>query len=110
MATTKAKAIKNRYTQTQILNEIVEKTSLSKRQIKEVLGELETIMERHLKKGAAGQFVMPGLFKVTTVRKKATKARKGINPFTKEPTVFKAKPARTVVKIRPLKKVKDMVV
>ncbi len=110
MATTKAKAIKNRYTQTQILNEIVEKTSLSKRQIKEVLGELETIMERHLKKGAAGQFVMPGLFKVTTVRKKATKARKGINPFTKEPTVFKAKPARTVVKIRPLKKLKDMVV
>ncbi len=108
MATTKA--IKNRYTQTQILNEIAEKTSLSKRQVKGVLEELETIMERHIKKGAAGQFVMPGLFKVTTVHKKATKARKGINPFTKEPTVFKAKPARTVVKIRPLKKLKDMVV
>lgn len=110
MATTNVKAIKARYTQTQILNEIAEKTSLSKRQIKEVLGELEIIMARHIKKGAAGQFVMPGLFKVTTVRKKATKARKGINPFTKEPTVFKAKPARTVVKIRPLKKLKDMVV
>ena len=51
---------------------------------------------------------MPGLFKITTVRKPATKARKGINPFTKEEVMFKAKPARTVIKIRPLKKLKDM--
>jgi nucleoid DNA-binding protein len=51
---------------------------------------------------------MPGLFKIQTVRKPATKARKGINPFTGEETVFKAKPARTVVKIRPLKKLKEM--
>ncbi len=52
---------------------------------------------------------MPGLFKIQTTRKPATKARKGINPFTKEETIFKAKPARTVIKIRPLKKMKDMV-
>ena len=71
--------------------------------------ELETLMARHLSKRAVGEFAIPGLFKVTTVRKKATKARKGINPFTGEPTVFKAKPARTVVKMRALKKVKDMV-
>jgi hypothetical protein len=52
---------------------------------------------------------MPGLCKIVVQHKPATKERKGINPFTKEETVFKAKPARNVVKIRPLKKLKDMV-
>ena len=66
------------------------------------------IIERHIKKGGAGTFNLPGLLKVATVRKKATKARKGINPFTKEPCIFKAKPARTVVKVRALKGLKDM--
>jgi nucleoid DNA-binding protein len=47
--------------------------------------------------------------KVVVVRKPATKARKGINPFTKQETMFKAKPARNVVKIRALKALKDMV-
>ena len=47
--------------------------------------------------------------KVKVVRKPATKARKGINPFTQEETVFKAKPARNVVKVLPLKALKDMV-
>jgi len=53
--------------------------------------------------------MLPGLMKIETKRKPATKARKGINPFTGEKMTFKAKPARTVVKIRPLKQVKDMV-
>ena len=52
---------------------------------------------------------LPGLMKIEVKRKPATKARKGINPFTGQETMFKAKPARNVVKIRPLKKVKDMV-
>ncbi len=105
----KTTAIKERYTKTQIIAEISENTELSKKQVKDVFAELEGIMGRHIGKRAVGQFVMPGLFKVTTVRKKATKARKGVNPFTGEDTVFKAKPARTVVKLRPLKKLKDMV-
>jgi nucleoid DNA-binding protein len=62
-----------------------------------------------LGKKGPGQFVVPGLMKLTLVVKPATKARKGINPFTKEETVFKAKPARRVVKVRPLKNLKDMV-
>jgi nucleoid DNA-binding protein len=62
-----------------------------------------------LKKGGAGVFNVPGLMKVTVVRKPATPARKGTNPFTGEPTVFKAKPARNVVKVRPLKALKEMV-
>jgi nucleoid DNA-binding protein len=62
-----------------------------------------------LKKGAAEQFTVPGLMKVSVVRKPATKARKGINPFTKEEVMFKAKPARNVVKVRPMKGLKDLV-
>jgi len=63
----------------------------------------------HIKPRAAGEFTLPGLLKVKVVRKPATKARKGINPFTGEETIFKAKPARNVVKIKPLKRMKDMV-
>ncbi len=101
-------AIKERYNKSQMLNEIAERTELSRKQVSSVVEELSTLIERHIKKRACGEFVMPGLFKVQTVRKPATKARKGINPFTGEETMFKAKPARTVVKVRPLKKLKEM--
>ena len=94
---------------TQILAEIAEGTGLSKKDVGSVMEELGSVIERHLKKRGAGTFTLPGLLKITTVRKPATKARKGINPFTGEETTFKAKPARTVLKIRPLKKMKDMV-
>lgn len=56
-----------------------------------------------------GIFVVPGLVRMIVVKKPATKARKGINPFTKEPTVFQAKPARKVVKARPVKAAKDAI-
>jgi len=55
-----------------------------------------------------GEFVLPGLLKISTVRKPATKARKGVNPFTKEEVMFKARPASTAVKVRPLKGLRDM--
>ena len=93
---------------TQLLNEIADSTELSKKQVQSVFDELSDIIERHVKKRAAGTFTLPGLMKLTVVRKPATKARKGINPFTGEETTFKAKPARNVVKVRPLKKLKDM--
>lgn len=101
-------AIKDKYTKTQILNELADKTELSRKQIGSVLDELGDLIERHIKKRAVGEFALPGLMKITTVRKPATKARKGTNPFTGEETMFKAKPARTVVKVRPLKKLKEM--
>lgn len=103
-------AVKEQMTKTQILTEIAESTELSKKQVQAVFDELANVMERHVKKRAVGQFTLPGLLKVQVVRKPATKARKGINPFTGEETVFKAKPARNVVKIRPLKKLKDMAI
>ena len=62
---------------------------------------------KELKK--TGAFVMPGLAKFIVIKRPATKARKGINPFTKEPTVFKAKPARKIVRARPVKAAKDAV-
>jgi len=96
-------------TKSAILDEIAGNTGLSKKQVSSVFDELTTLIERHIKKGAVGQFALSGLMKIEVKRKPATKARKGINPFTGEETTFKAKPARNVVKIRPLKKMKDMV-
>ncbi len=105
----KSTAITDPYTKTQTLSEIATNTGLTKKDVSNVVEELSSIIERHIKKRACGKFTMPGLFKIQTTSKPATKARKGINPFTKEETMFKAKPARTVIKIRPLKKMKDMV-
>ena len=73
-----------------------------------LVAKCDGCIEGHIKKRAVGEFVLPALLKIATVRKPATKARKGINPFTKEEVMFKAKPATTVVKVRPLKKLKDM--
>ena len=105
----KAAAIRKPMTKSGIMAEISGKTGLTKKQVSSVFDEMTVLIERHIKKGGAGQFSLPGLMKVEVKRKPATKARKGINPFTGEETIFKAKPARNVVKIRPLKKVKDMV-
>jgi len=106
---TKQASIKDKYSKTQILDAIAASTDLSRKQVGTVLDSLGEIIEAHLIKNAAGEFVLPGLLKISTVRKPATKARKGINPFTKEEVTFKAKPASTAIKVRPLKKLKDMV-
>lgn len=103
------KALSMAFTKTQLLINIAEKSKLTKKQVRAVFDELSEIIERHLKKRSVGEFTLPGLLKINTVRKPAVKARKGINPFTKEETMFKAKPARTIVKVRPLKKLKTMV-
>jgi nucleoid DNA-binding protein len=107
-STRKTTALKKPMTKTEMLNEIAQNTELTKKQVSAVFDELAVLMERHIKKRAPGQFTFPGLFKIEVKTKPATKARKGINPFTKEEVVFKAKPARRAVKIRPLKKVKEM--
>ena len=96
-------------TKSAIVNEVVGKTDLTKKQVVSVFDELAIIIERHIKKRSAGQFTLPGLLKIEVKRKPKTKARKGINPFTGEPMTIAAKPARNVVKVRPLKKLKDMI-
>lgn len=107
--TAKLAAIKAAYTKTQLQSAIADATELSKKQISLVFDELSHIIERHMRDKAAGEFTLPGLLKVRLIHKPATKARKGVNPFTGEDTVFKAKPARNVVKIKPLKRLKAMV-
>ncbi len=102
------KAVKDPYTKTALLTRIAENTGLTKTQVSAVFDELRDTVEGHVKKGGAQVFTLPGLLKVKIVRKPATKARNGINPFTGEETVFKAKPAHNVVKILPLKALKDM--
>ena len=100
-------AVTDAMSKTRLLAELAGATELTKKQVATVLDELASVIERHVKKNAAGSFTMPGLFKILVVRKPATKARKGINPFTGEETMFKAKPASNAVKLRPLKKLKD---
>ncbi len=107
--TRKIPAVKKPMTKSAIISELADKSELSKKQVSSVVDELAILIERHIKKRAPGKFVLPGLMKIEVKRKPATKARKGINPFTREETTFKAKPARNVVKIRPLKKLKEMV-
>ncbi len=105
----KATAVKKPMTKSAIINEVVGNTDLTKKQVTSVFDELAIIIERHIKKRSIGQFTLPGLLKIEVKRKPKTKARKGINPFTGEPMTIKAKPARNVVKVRPLKRLKDMI-
>lgn len=104
------KAVKERYNKTQILTQIADNTQLSKKQVQSVLDELTDMIESHIKKRGVGEFVLPGLLKISAVKKPAKKARKNVpNPF--KPGEFMdvaAKPASVQVKIRPLKKLKDM--
>ena len=104
----KMTAIKEPMTKAVMISEIADNTGLNKKQATSVIDELAVLIERHIKKRSPGKFILPGLFKVQVKKKPATKARKGINPFTGEPTIFKAKPARRVVKVTALKKMKEM--
>ncbi len=108
-ATRKAPAIQKKYTKNQILSEIAENTDLNKKQVESVLDELSVLMERHVKKRAVGEFTLPGLFKVKTVKRPARPARKNVpNPFKPGETMdIPRKPASTRVKIVPLKKLKE---
>lgn len=93
----------------EILAGLASKTGLSRKQVAGVLDGLSEAIGSALGKKGAGTFVIPGLCKIVRIHKPASPERQGINPFTKEPTTIKAKPARNVVKVRPLKKLKAMV-
>lgn len=95
-------------TKSEILNYIAEETELTKKDVSAVLDAMGEMIQRELKKGP-GVFNVPGLMKIKVVKKPAVPARKGTNPFTGEEMMFKAKPARNVVKVTPLKALKDMV-
>lgn len=92
-------------TKSELISQIAEHLELKKSDVKGVMETLVTVGYKELKKN--GSFLVPGFAKFVVIKKPATKARKGINPFTKEPTVFKARPARKVIKARPVKAAKD---
>lgn len=94
-------------TKSDVYAQIAENVGISKREVAQVFDVMNEMMVTDLKK--VGSFNVPGMMKVILRRKPATKARKGINPFTGEEMMFKAKPASNVVKIRPLKALKDRV-
>jgi len=97
-------------TNNEIHSMIAEATGITKKEVASVFDCLGEIINGHVKKGAAGACKIAGLMKIEIKRKPATKARKGINPFTGEEVMFKAKPARNVVKVKALKKLKEMAV
>lgn len=108
-ATKTAAAVKKAPTKSQIFAELAEKTELSKKQIAEIFDELNAMIEKNLKPRGPQQFTLPGLLKIVVQKKPATKSREGINPATGEKIMIKAKPARKVVKVRPLKNLKEMI-
>ncbi len=102
-------ANKKPMTKSEIVAGIADTTGLTKNDVKAVFEAMAGQIKKSLGRSGAGAYTVPGLMKLVVKRKPATKARKGINPFTGEEAVFKAKPARNVVKVRPLKNLKDMV-
>ena len=94
-------------TKSEILTNIATATELTRKQVASVFDALAQQIKAAVGKKGPGVFAVPGLMKITVIHKPATKARKGINPFTKEEQMFKAKPARKVIKVRPLKALKD---
>jgi DNA-binding protein HU-beta len=94
-------------TKSQLIEQIAAANEVPKKDVKGVLETLATIGYKELKK--TGVFLVPGFAKFVVIKKPATKARKGVNPFTKEPMILKAKPARKIVRARPVKAAKDAV-
>lgn len=95
-------------TKSEILKNIADASDLSRKQVASVFEALSGQIKSNVGKKGSGTFIVPGLLKIMVITKPATKARQGINPFTKQEQLFKAKPARKVIKIRPLKALKDM--
>ena len=96
-------------TKAEIFQQIAEKTGVSKKDVAGVFDALSELIGKELGKKGPGQFIIPGLLKLKVVRKPATKAKEGINPFTKEKMIIKAKPARNGIKAVPMKALKELV-
>lgn len=105
----KIPTIKETMSKSNMIKAITDATCLSKKEVVSVIDCLTQVIEKHVKTGGPGVFVMPGLMKINVVKKPPRPAREGINPFTGEKIMIKAKPAYKAVKIRPLKKLKEMV-
>ncbi|MCK7595355.1 HU family DNA-binding protein [Pseudomarimonas salicorniae] len=104
------KPIKEVMTKSALVQHLAETSGVASKDVKAVMAALDGAILASVNKKGAGAFVLPGVLKITTQHVPATKARKGINPFTGEETTFKAKPATVKTKVRPLKRLKDAAV
>lgn len=109
MAAKKLPSVKDTMSKSAIIRTITDTTCLGKKDVVSVLECFHDLIEKHVKSGGPGKFVMPGILKITVVKKPARPARKGVNPFTGEEIMIKARPACKAVKIKALKKLKEMV-
>lgn len=105
----KITAIRDRMPKSAILGHIASETGLTRDQVGAVIDELEVLIMRHIKKRSVGEFTLPGLMKIRSAKRPATKKRMGRNPATGEEIEIPARPATTVVRVTPLKRLKDMV-
>lgn len=105
----KLTSVKDPLTKSGIIKALMDMNGHAKKDVSALLEGLATLIELHVKSRGPGKFTLPGLLKITVVKKAARPARKGINPFTGEEVMFKAKPAHKVVKIKALRALKEMV-
>ena len=91
----------------EVFAQLCKDAELSRKQVSAVFESLNGIIKKSLR--GPGLFTMPGLLKMKVVKRPATKAREGVNPFTKEKMTFKAKPASKQVRVLPLKSLKALV-
>ncbi len=107
-AAPKPAAVKERWGKSQILNELSARASITRKQASSVVQELGSIIGRHIGKNGPGMFVLPGMLKISTKKKPAVKAGLRKHPITGDMIQGKAKPASVTVRVRALKKLKDL--
>ncbi len=98
-----------RMSKSEFVTTLAEKSGLTKKQAASALDTINAIITQQLGNGGPGEVLIPGLLRLSVVEKPATRQHEGINPFTKEPMIYQAKPARKVIRVRPLKALKDAV-
>ena len=108
-AAPKVTAIRAKMSKAAVLSQIASETGLTRAQVESVMDQLELLINRHIKKRAVGEFSLPGLLKIRSVKRPAMKKRMGRNPKTGEQIEIPAKPAENRVRITPLKRMKEMV-
>lgn len=98
-----------RMSRSQFVTTLAEESGLNKQQATSALDTINAIVAQQLGKRGPGEVLIPGLLKLSVIDKPATRKHEGINPFTKEPMTYQAKAARKVIKVRPLKALKDTI-
>ncbi len=96
-------------TKSKIIGDIADSTGLSRKEVSGVFDAMSDLIRKDLGNRGPGMFTVPGLLKIKKVHKPRRAARKGVNPFTGQEMMFKAKPAHSVIRARPLKSLKEMV-